>query len=139
MHQPSQQREVTHRPTRTPSLQNTPTGDVKAALQLHLFTLPAPVPWKNIFTHREYFAQVVFSALFLQPPDAVSAVRSPRRGKAKGAGNVATSQVWVTHHIHLDIEVSVLCAWTGGISVTSGAGCSLSLLPEQLLPCSRKR
>lgn len=80
-----------------------------------------------MFIHREYFAQVVFSALFLQPAEAVSVVRNSVETKASLRRNF-----WVTYHIHLGSRVDTHCAWTRGntwspvalVTATFAASCA---------------
>lgn len=88
--------------------------------------------------HKLFSLPYFCSLLMLCQQSEVHAEAKPRLG----AGNMATSQAWVTHHIHLDTEVSVLCAWTGGNSITSGAGRGLSLLltraPARAAPSLRQ-
>lgn len=66
-------------------------------------------PWKDIFTHREYFGQVIFSALFLQPAEAGSVVRSFVETKPSWRRNFLA-----TSYIHLGSRVDTHCAWTTG-------------------------
>lgn len=66
-------------------------------------------PWKNIFPYREYFSQVVFSALFLQPAEAMSVARSFVETKPSLRRNF-----WVIFHIHLGSKGDTHCAWTRG-------------------------
>lgn len=106
-------------------LQKPPKSVVNAALQLYLFNLLALFPWKNIFTHRKYFPQV-FSALLLQPPEAMSVVQSPQGDEAKVAGGTWLP-LRVTYQLHLATRVKARGAWTGRNSVTSSAGFSPSL------------
>lgn len=103
----------------------TPKSVVNAALQLYLFNLLALFPWKNIFTHRKYFPQV-FSALLLQPPEAMSVVQSPQGDEAKVAGGTWLP-LRVTYQLHLATRVKARGTWTGQNSVTSSAGFSPSL------------
>ena len=83
--------------------------------------------------------ELLFPALFLQPPEVVPVVRSPHRDEAKVEGNLSPSQPWATDHVHLGTGVDEHRAWARANAVTISAGWSPSSLPAVLLPRSRQR